>query len=65
MGMVHLHAEKPGSIAVLNVRLATVDDREEVITLVRGLLIELGGSPAPAGNCTAYTILWSREGQGS
>ena len=33
---------------MLNVRLATVDDREEVITLVRGLLIELGGSPAPA-----------------
>ena len=35
-------------MSVLNVRLATVDDREEVITLVRGLLVELGGSPAPA-----------------
>ena len=35
-------------MTVLNVRLATVDDQEEVITLVRGLLVELGGSPAPA-----------------
>lgn len=33
---------------MLNVRLATVDDRDEVITLVRGLLIELGGNPASA-----------------
>ena len=33
---------------MLNVRLATVDDREEVLTLVRGLLVELGGNPAPA-----------------
>lgn len=38
----------PGSIAVLNVRLATTDDRDDVLTLVRGLLIELGGSPATA-----------------
>ena len=33
---------------MLNVRLATADDQEDVLTLVRGLLIELGGSPAPA-----------------
>ena len=33
---------------MLNVRLATIEDREEVLTLVRGLLIELGGSLAPA-----------------
>ncbi len=33
---------------MLNVRLATVDDRDEVLRLARGLLIELGGSPAPA-----------------
>ena len=32
---------------MLNVRLATPDDREEVLTLVRGLLFELGGNPAP------------------
>ncbi len=32
---------------MLNVRLATLDDRDEVLRLVRGLLIELGGSPAP------------------
>ena len=37
-----------GSSAVLNVRLATSEDREEVLTLVRGLLFELGGNPAPA-----------------
>ena len=30
-----------------NVRLAEADDRDEVIRLVRGLLLELGGSPAP------------------
>ena len=33
---------------MLNVRLATNEDREEVLTLVRGLLVELGGNPAPA-----------------
>ena len=33
---------------MLNVRLATSDDRDEVLTLVRGLLFELGGNPAPA-----------------
>ena len=33
---------------MLNVRLATIDDRDEAIRLVRGLLIELGGNPAPA-----------------
>lgn len=33
---------------MLNVRLATSDDRDEALRLVRGLLIELGGSPAPA-----------------
>ena len=33
---------------MLNVRLATPDDRDEAVRLVRGLLIELGGSPAPA-----------------
>jgi GNAT superfamily N-acetyltransferase len=32
---------------VLNVRLATPADRDEVLRLARGLLIELGGSPAP------------------
>ena len=32
---------------MLNVRLATPDDRDEVLTLVRGLLTELGGNPAP------------------
>ena len=32
---------------MLNVRLATPDDRDEVLRLVRGLLIELGGNPAP------------------
>ena len=37
-----------GSNAVLNVRLATSEDREEVLTLVRALLFELGGNPAPA-----------------
>ena len=33
---------------MLNVRLATLDDRPAVLRLVRGLLIELGGNPAPA-----------------
>ena len=33
---------------MLNVRLATTDDRDDALTLVRGLLTELGGSPAPA-----------------
>ena len=33
---------------MLKVRLATRDDRDEAIRLVRGLLIELGGSPALA-----------------
>ncbi len=33
---------------MLNVRIATVDDRDEVLRLARGLLIELGGNPAPA-----------------
>ena len=33
---------------MLNVRLATADDQDDVLTLVRGLLIELGGSPASA-----------------
>ena len=33
---------------MLNVRLATNEDRDEVLTLVRGLLFELGGNPAPA-----------------
>ena len=32
----------------LEVRLATKDDRDEVIRLARSLLIELGGNPAPA-----------------
>ena len=31
----------------MKVRLAVPDDRDEVIRLVRGLLTELGGSPAP------------------
>ncbi len=33
---------------MLKVRLATPGDRDEVLRLVRGLLIELGGNPAPA-----------------
>ena len=33
---------------MLNVRLASADDRDEVMRLARGLLIELGGNPAPA-----------------
>ena len=33
---------------MLNVRLATPADRDEVVRLARGLLIELGGNPAPA-----------------
>ena len=32
---------------MLNVRLATPSDRDEALRLVRSLLIELGGSPAP------------------
>ena len=32
----------------MNVRLATSADRDEVLRLARGLLIELGGNPAPA-----------------
>ena len=32
---------------MLNVRLATPSDRGEALRLVRSLLIELGGSPAP------------------
>ncbi len=33
---------------MLNVRLATQSDRPEALRLVRGLLTELGGNPAPA-----------------
>ena len=33
---------------MLNVRLATPSDRDEVLRLVNGLLVELGGSPRPA-----------------
>ena len=33
---------------MLNVRLATQEDRDEAVRLVRSLLLELGGSPAPA-----------------
>lgn len=33
---------------MLNVRLATPADRDAVLRLVRSLLIELGGNPAPA-----------------
>ena len=32
----------------LNVRLATLSDGDEVLRLVNGLLVELGGSPRPA-----------------
>lgn len=32
---------------MLNVRLAVPSDRDEAIRLARGLLIELGGNPAP------------------
>ena len=38
---------------MLNVRLATPSDRDEVLRLVRGLLIELGGNPAPADDLFA------------
>jgi GNAT superfamily N-acetyltransferase len=37
-----------GVASVLNVRLATSSDRDEVLRLVNGLLVELGGSPRPA-----------------
>ena len=33
---------------MLNVRLATLDDRDEVLRMVSSLLVELGGNPAPA-----------------
>ena len=32
---------------MVNIRLGTPADRDEVLRLVRGLLIELGGNPAP------------------
>ena len=34
---------------MLNVRLATEADRDEAVRLARSLLLELGGTPAPAG----------------
>ena len=37
-----------GETALLNVRLATPADRDDALRLARGLLIELGGNPAPA-----------------
>ena len=32
----------------MNIRLATSEDRDEALRLVRSLLVELGGNPAPA-----------------
>ncbi len=37
----------------LNVRLAVPSDRDEVLRLVNGLLVELGGSPRPADAASA------------
>lgn len=37
-----------GVSVLLNVRLATQADRDEAVRLVRSLLVELGGNPAPA-----------------
>ncbi len=48
MGAILLNSGMLGSSVVLNVRLATNEDRDEVLTLVRGLLFELGGNPASA-----------------
>ena len=54
MGICIWHSESPpeldpGQIVVLKVRLATPEDRDEALRLVRSLLIELGGNPASAG----------------
>ena len=60
---------------MLNVRLATAMDRDEVLRLVRGLLIELRGSPAPAeelhgvlgelvaGNGTGFAVIAEEDGK--
>ena len=60
---------------MLNVRLATAMDRDEVLRLVRGLLIELGGRPAPAeelhglfdelvaGNGTGFAVIAEEDGR--
>ena len=48
-----------------DVRLATQLDRDEVLRLVRGLLIELGGNPAPADELhEVFNDLVSREDVG-
>ena len=50
---------------MLNVRLATPGDRDEVLRLVRGLLTELGGSPAPADELSGvFTELVGGGGAG-
>ena len=43
---------------MLKVRLATPGDRDEVLRLVRGLLIELGGNPAPADELQGCSANW-------
>lgn len=49
----------------LEVRLATRDDRDEVIRLVSGLLVELGGNPAPPKELYGvFDQLVSRSGAG-
>lgn len=60
---------------MLNVRLATPGDRDEVLRLARSLLIELGGSPAPAeelgwlfdelvaGNGTGFAVIAQQDGR--
>ena len=47
MGRITPAVSECGSSVVLNVRLATSEDRGEAVRLARSLLIELGGSPAP------------------
>ena len=59
---------------MLNVRLATADDWDDVLRLARGLLIELGGNPAPAeklrgvfdelvsGSRTGFAVIAEEDG---
>ena len=63
-----------GVALALEVRLATKDDRDEVIRLVRSLLIELGGNPAPpeallgvvddlvSGSDTGFVVIGEEDG---
>ena len=48
---------------MVDVRLATPEDRADVLRLVRSLLIELGGNPAPAE--TLQAVFTSLVGRGS